>query len=474
MIYIIAGFIILCSLLIFNTLKFKPSKSLSSQIVLKDLDENSILNHLSQMIQKKTISYLDESQMDMGEFDDFKSMLDELYPNVTKYCEKQYIGPTGILYKWKGLSDEKPVVLMAHYDVVPVDEKSWDQPPFSGLLIDDVLWGRGTLDTKTTLLGVLEAAEHQLKSGYVPKNDIYFSFAGDEETSGQSAPDIVRYFKSNEIKPYFVLDEGGIVTSNVFPGVSKPAALIGIGEKGYLDLQVQIKSSGGHAAAPPSKTIVTVLAEWLVRLDSNKTKTALTLPVLEMFDRLGRHSTFLYRMIFSNLWLFSPLLRVMFSKTGGQMNALIRTTTSPTILSGSDAYNVLPTTCEVGFNCRILNTDTIESTKTHILSQLKSDYDYKIVEAREASKISPSDSEQFNLMEEIALGIWPNAIVSPYLMTAATDSRHFCEITDHVMRFAPMQLSGEELSLIHSHNERIRKESVMECVQFYCQLIERL
>lgn len=465
---------IICLVLIVNTITFKPVKKDIKPLKLKTLDEVKIMNHLSQLIQKKTISRLDPQDMDMNEFESFKKLLEDLYPKVHEICEKQYIGPTGILYKWKGRSDEKPVVLMSHYDVVPVDEESWTHPPFSGRIIDDVLWGRGTLDTKTTLLGVLEAAETQLEEGFIPSNDIYFSFAGDEETSGQSAPAIVTYLKEKGIRPYLVLDEGGIVTSKVFPGVSKPTALIGIGEKGYLDLQVLVKSQGGHAAAPPNKTIVSQVAAWIQAVDKNKTKAFLTEPVLKMFDRLGRHSSFFYRMIFSNLWLFSPVLKYLFSKTGGQMNALIRTTTTPTILSGSDAFNVLPTTCEVGFNCRILNTDTVESTQAHIVNQLKLPYECKIIESREASKISPIDTSQFELIEDLVLNLWPGAVVSPYLMTAATDSRHFCDISDHVMRFAPMEVTSEELSLIHSHNERIRKKSVMECVQFYCQLIERL
>lgn len=474
MIFLAVAFLMLILVLLVNTLRFKPLKSHVKPIELLELEEESILNNLSKMIQVKTVSHLDESLMDHEAFDQFKRLLDELYPKVRQTCEIKYIGPRGILYKWKGHSDEKPVVLMSHYDVVPVEEAAWQVAPFSGSVIDGTLWGRGTLDTKTTLLSVMESAEKMIKEGYKPSNDIYFSFAGDEEISGPSAPLIVDYLRSINVKPHLVLDEGGVVIDDVFPGVRKSAALIGIGEKGYLDLEVTFTSKGGHASAPPNHSIMSQLNKWLVQVEKQPMKSSITPPIKAMFDRLGRHSTFAYRLIFSNLWLFSPLLKILFKRIGGQMNALIRTTIAPTMLSASTAFNVLPSTCKVGLNCRLLNTNTIESTQAHILSFLREDYEVKIVESREASKISRIDTEQFQILEEVISGMWPQAIVSPYLMTAATDSRHFCEISDHVMRFAPMYITGEELSLIHSHNERIRVETVIESVQFYCQLLKRL
>lgn len=465
---------ILVTIIFIKTLLFKPQNVKKISTPNAVIDENNIINHFSQMIQLKTVSSNDLKEMDMDVFKDFQLKLETLYPLVTKTCNKEFIGPTGVLYKWKGKSSDNITVLMSHYDVVPADEVYWDEPPFSGLVKDGVVWGRGTIDTKVTLLGIFESAEYLIAEGFVPENDIYFSLTGDEEISGTSTPEIVETFRKRGITPNLVIDEGGVVLENVFPGVKKATALVGVGEKGYLDVEITGTSAGGHSSAPPRKTLIGEMARYITNIEKKSMKACLTPPVLEMFDRLGRHSTLLYRIIFSNLWLFSPVLKQILTKDGGQMNAIIRTTTAVTKLEGSKAFNVLPPKGTIGVNCRILNTDTVDSTLNHIKSLTNFNFEYKKIEFREASPITPTDTKQWKLMEEVIGDVWPEAILSPYLMIAATDSRHYTKISNHVMRFAPTAITNEELSMIHSNNERIRVETVIECVQFYIKLIKRL
>ncbi len=234
-----------------------------------NVDTERAVKNLADMIRCRTVSYDDEARVDQGEFDKFRALLAERYPAVFRACAYERVGKTGLLFRLPGRSAEAPSVLMAHYDVVPANESAWEKPPFDGLVEDGVLWGRGTLDTKTTLLGVLEAAEQLITEGFTPQNDLYFAFAGDEEVAGFGAPAIVETLSARGVKPGLVLDEGGAVVRGVFPGVSAPCALVGIAEKGMMDVSFTIENQGGHASAPPAHTSVGLLAQAVTRVENH-------------------------------------------------------------------------------------------------------------------------------------------------------------------------------------------------------------
>ena len=329
-----------------RAIRFKPEKTKGVATkpvgIENQATQDRIVQRFQDMIRLKTISYQDRSKIDLDAFVKFKEMLEKNYPLMHQTCMREYHGDAGILYLWKGKEKGDPVVLMSHYDVVPVNEELWSKPAFGGVLEDGVVWGRGTLDTKGTLCGVVEAVEKLIGDGFVPETDIYLSFSGDEEISGNSAPSIVAVLKSRGIKPKLVLDEGGAVVENIFPGVKKPSALIGVGEKGYMDVVLEMSGKGGHSSAPPAHTLVGKLAQAVMKLEKKPFKAHLTPAVKEMFEQMGRHSTFMYRIIFANLGCFGPLLKTLFTKQGGEMNALIRTTVAPTMMQGSEAFNVMP------------------------------------------------------------------------------------------------------------------------------------
>jgi len=465
----IAAFVLV---LLVRTLRFVPKVEAPAVETPAEIDAEKVIDDFRAMIRCKTVSYVDDSLIDEAEFDKFRALLPERFPTVYERCTFERIGKTGLLYTLKGKHSDKPAVFMAHYDVVPVNEDLWEKPAFDAILEDGVIWGRGTVDTKGTLCGVLEAAEALLKDGFVPENDMYFAFAGDEEISGDSQPTIVATLKERGIVPAMVVDEGGAVVENVFPGVSGKCALIGIGEKGMMNMRLTFAGAGGHASAPKPHTPVGVLADAVVKVENHPFPSRLTKPVKEMFDTLGRRSTFLYRMIFANLWCFRPVLDMICKKSGGELNAMMRTTCAFTEMRGSSANNVIPPKATVGANLRLIGGETTESALEYVRKTVGNpEIQVEKVHGMNPSKFSETEGYGWDTVKKAIAETWPEAVISPYLMVACSDSRHYCAISDHVYRFSPMELSTEERGYIHGNNERIPAEKIVKTAQFYLRLL---
>lgn len=457
-----------------RALRFKPAERKVVEPEKIGFDRQKAVSDLKEMIKIRTVSYNDTEKEDSAEFEKFIELLPRLFPLTHKKLSLTRVEPKGLLYKWQGKSSKEPTVLMAHFDVVPADEGSWSRPPFEGVIENETLWGRGTLDTKGTLNGIFQATERLLEEGFVPENDIYFSFAGDEETQGDSTPGIVALLKSEGIKPALVVDEGGAVVENVFPGVKKRIAVVGAAEKGVTNVRYKVKSGGGHSSTPPAHTPIGILSRACAAVENNPFKMRMTSTVEEMFDNLGRHSTFLYRLIFANLWLFKPVLDAMAKKAGGEMNALMRTTVAFTTAKGADAFNVIPTEAEMTSNCRIISGETREST-VETLKSIVNDPSVEIeyLDGSDPSVVSKTDCPEYKKLAAVINEVFPDAVVTPYLMIACSDSRHYGEISDRVYRFSAMAMSGEERKLIHGNDERITFRGIWEAVEFYLRLIKR-
>ena len=453
---------------------FKPKDNSKKEFEEVEFDREAAVDALGELVRCRTVSYNDHSLEDDAEFEKLIGKLPELYPNVVRTCPMQRFEDRGLLFRWKGKGDGKPSVLMAHYDVVPVEEENWTHPAFDAEIVDGVMWGRGTLDTKVTFNGILSAAENVIKQGFTPENDIYFAFSGGEEINGNGAKNIVKYFKDNGIELEMVVDEGGAVVEDVFPGVKQPCGLIGIAEKGMLNLEYSIASSGGHASAPAPHTPVGQLALACTKVEAHPFKAHFTKPVLEMFDTLGRHSSFLYRMIFANLWCFGGVLDSMCKKSGGELNALMRTTVAFTQMSGSKAPNVIPPSASMVSNLRLNPEDSVNGAVEYIRSVINDPaVTLTVGDHMEPSPISRTDCAGWERVSSAVAGTWKGCLVAPYLMVQCSDSRHYGEISDRVYRFSAMDLTAEERHTIHGNDEHIRLETAERAVEFFIRVIKQ-
>ena len=477
--WLLYSFIILFSalviVLVVRTLRFVPKPEVPVSWADFKVDEARIIESLQAMIRFKTISYKDKSLENPAMFEDFKAYLKLRYPLITQQAEFTEVGETGILFKLKGKKAEKPIVLMSHYDVVPPNGE-WQDDPFSGKQINGKIYGRGTLDTKSTLCAVMESVEHLLAKKHRFNHDLYLAFSGDEETRGPSADAIVQFLKEKGVRPYLVLDEGGAVVEGVFPGVKNPAAMIGLAEKGYINLHLEASDQGGHASMPKKATPITQLANAIQRLNKGTLfKLKKTPATMAMFDTIARHSSaFINRMIFANLWLFWPLIKLQAKKADGELLSLLHTTQAFTQMTGSDALNVLPSKASIAINYRILTGETIDEVVDLVKRRINDDtLKLTVLQGADPTPISVR-GEAYDVLSTTVRKLWNDAIPTPYLMMAGTDSRYYHAICDHVYRFSPMTMTKAERATIHSTEEAIRVEALIKCVKFYITLLEDL
>ena len=474
------GYVILLLIAVFvaviavRTVRFTPKPQPAVSDETFDFEKEAAVDALAQLVRCKTVSYNDKALEDDGEFEKLIGLLPGLYPKVFEVCSFDQLPDRALLLRWPGKQDGDPTVLMAHYDVVPVNEENWEKPPFAGILEDGILWGRGTLDTKVTFNGVFSAANYLIGKGFQPEKDIYFAFSGGEEVNGKGAPNIVQYFIDHNIQPALVVDEGGAVVENVFPGVSKPCGVIGIAEKGMMNVQYRALSGGGHASAPKPHTPVGVLAAACKRVEDHPFKAHIEGPAAQMFDTLGRYSTPLYRMIFANLWCFGWVIDLLGKMSGGEINALVRTTSAFTQMEGSSARNVIPPEARMVANMRLNPADSVASALEYLKKTVQDDnVEITVLESFEPSPVSETDCPAWDKVAYAVANTWKGCVVTPYLMVQCSDSRHYGKISNHVYRFSAMDMTAEERASIHGNNERIRVETIAKAVEFYIRLMKQ-
>lgn len=445
---------------------------------------------LARLITHRTVSSRDPQDLDIGEFDDFIRALPDLFPLVHRHLALERVNGYGLLYHWKGYAHGSarsagregnpapaPLVLMAHYDVVPVvDPGVWVHPPFSGQIADGRIWGRGTLDDKGSLAAILQAVELLLAEGFIPARDVYLSFGNNEETAGTTAGVTAALLAGRGIRPWMVLDEGGAVATQAFPFVDRPVAVVGVTEKGILDVEISTEDAGGHASTPHRRGATARLARAVVRLDENPLPPALPSPTIEMFARLAPSARFPARLVFRNMGglLRVPLTRIL-ARMGGESGAMTRTTVAVTQLHGSSAANVLASRATANANIRVALGDTVDGTLKRLTRIIRDpSISLRVVEGNEPAPVSATDNNQFGLLARTITAVFPEAVPVPYIMLGGTDSRRFTEICDAVYRFAPFRMDREARASIHGDNESLGVQAFGEGILFYTGLLRTL
>ncbi|WP_166865058.1 M20/M25/M40 family metallo-hydrolase [Salinibacterium sp. ZJ70] len=409
----------------------------------------------------------------------FHADLERLFPRVHATLEREVIAGRSLLYRWKGREEGQPAVLMAHQDVVTVDDPDrWTHPPFAATVTGDgaeeTIWARGALDDKAALVATLEAVEAHLEAGFAPQHDVYLAFGHDEEAGGTGAAAIVEVLRERGIEPWLVLDEGGAVMDGILPGLG-PTAVVGLTEKGVMNLELRVQQSGGHAAIPLPGGSTAVLARAILRLENQPQKPHLIEPTIELLEALGRRLGGAQGWALRNARRFPGLLASVLAKKSPQLAAMTRTTRAVTQLRGSSSRNVVPETATATLNVRILPGETVESALADIRAVIDDEtVETRVLEGNDPAPVSPASGPAWEAISASIVDAFPHASVAPYVMLQASDSRHFATISANVYRFLPFDLRQDELQSIHGIDERIRTSTYRSSIAFFDALISRL
>ena len=448
------------------------------------VDEAGAAARLATAIRKRTIASAADPEQNKAEFLALHAQLAADYPLVHSTLKRETIADTALLYRWQGLDDRAPaVVLMAHMDVVPVapgTEKDWQVPAFEGAVKDGYVWGRGAWDDKGNLIAQLEAVEALLRRGFKPARTLYLAYGADEEVGGQrGAKVIASLLKERGVRAEFVLDEGLLITDGIIAGLEAPAALIGVAEKGYLSIKVTVIAEPGHSSIPPTdkSDAITKLSEILLRLRDNPLPAAVTGVAREMFETLAPEMGGIRRVVLTNLWLFEPLVETQLTQ-GAETNAMLRTTTAFTVLAAGNAANVIPGRASATLNFRLLpgtsSEDVVAYVRKHAAAVLAGDRFVveKVPPSSEPSPVSPTAGSGYRVIQKALRELQPNTLVAPGLMLAGTDSRYFAEVSEQIYRFSPIRAKREDLARFHGTNERLAISDLVTMIRFYERVIE--
>lgn len=475
---IVSGLVIvlfmLVLLLFFNTFRAKPGPVSVATISLRPLPDSAI-QHLSEAIRIPTISNSDSSAPDTTAFMAFGAFMERAYPLVHRYLTRISIRRFSYVFEWRGQRPElAPLILMGHYDVVPVEAAAiaqWTRTPFGGDITDSCIWGRGSIDDKNGVIAILEAAEGLLRKGFLPERTLYFCFGHDEEIRGPGTSWVVDYLMQQHVRPEMVLDEGGEISEGKTKELGRPLAVIGIAEKGHVSFELSVNKEGGHSSLPAKQTAIDILNTALYRLKNSPPPARLTTPVMEFIGRVGSSSDNLgHRLAAANLWLFEGMVKRLLSDQP-EGYALIHTTIVPTVLEAGVKENVIPSKARAIVDCRILPGESIESTVRFIRETVKD----PLVVVREIgqfssdpSSITDTASPAFRRLVSAVSQTVPWVLPAPYLMVGGTDSRFYRRISDGVVNFFPMT----DAKGAHGINERLPIIDLQRGIHLMSTIIE--
>ena len=472
------GALALLAVLLIRTLQLTSHQVPVPPVPPVALDRQALAARLAQGLQFQTVSHQDPAQLDRAQFLALHRYLAEQFPLVHSRLTHETVNDYSLLYMWEGTEPRrKPVLLLAHMDVVPVEpgtEEKWSYPPFAGRVADGFIWGRGAIDDKCSVFAVLEAVETLLHAGFQPRATVLLAFGHDEEVGGErGAEQIVRLLQARRVEPEYVLDEGGVIIQGMVPGITAPVAAVGIAEKGSVSVELIVRAAGGHSSSPPPHTAVGIVSAAVHHVEEDQMPVQLRGATRRFFESVGPEMPFAYRVVLGNLWLLHGVLERQLV-TSPATNPIVRTTTAATMIDGGVKENVLPTTARAVINFRILPGDSIDGVVEHVRRAV----DDPQVEvralpgAREPTADAPIDTPGFTVLARTIREVFPGSVVAPYLTVGGTDARSYAPLTKNLYRFTPIVADASDLVRLHGTNERLSVENFEHAVQFFVQLIK--
>jgi carboxypeptidase PM20D1 len=472
--------VIVAGVMVIRTVIFTSRQAAVELIAPPRVDARSVAANLAAAVRFKTVSHQDPQHFDLQEFHAFHRFLQEAFPKIHAALKREIVGDLSLLFTWPGTDPAlPPALLLAHMDVVPVapgTEPDWTHPPFSGEIAEGFVWGRGTLDDKASLIGILQAVETLIAQDFRPKRTIYLAFGHDEEVGGiNGAARMARLLAERGIKASYALDESGIIATGIIPGVARPVSLVGVAEKGYMTVEVSVREEGGHSSMPPPASAIGILGRAVASLEQKQFPARMDGPGTMLFDWVGPEMSFGMRLLFANRWLLGAVVKNELLKSPS-MAAALRTTIAPTVFQAGNKENVLPPEARAAVNFRLLPGETVDSVKAHV-RQAIDDPRVKIEVPRPetavpATQVTSTEAEGFKLLERTIRQVYPETVVAPYLVLGATDARHYDAVCQSVLRFLPVAMTSKDLSRLHGTNERIAVEDFARSVGFYMRMIE--
>ncbi len=464
----------------YRAYKFVPEKKTYPPLSEEKVDGQKAMEHLSKAISIPTISDPDKSKVDFSQFEKFHDFLDETFPLIHEKLEKEIVCEASLMYRWKGTRDDlDPIALLAHQDVVPISDGTlddWVHDPFEGYNDGEFIWGRGALDMKNHLMGVMEAVETLLEEGFQPERDVYLLFGQDEEVvacKDGGAKNMMEVLKSRGVHLDCIIDEGGAILPINIKGVLENKNLVGIGiaEKGYCDYEISVISKGGHSSQAPKHSAIGELANVIKDLENHQFKAEMLPFIDDLFTKIGQNCTYPVRLLTCNLPVLKPLIKEVMKQipSGASM---IRTTTGITMAQGSPMANVLPQRASITVNFRQMPGVSSQDVLNHIRKVVRNkNIEVRALDTKEASSFSPTDSRSFRIIENLCMAENSNNIVAPYLVMGGTDACNYEPICENIYRYSPYTAPIELLLLTHGTNERIPCSAIPAGVAFFKRYI---
>lgn len=426
---------------------------------------------LQAAVRRRTVAGSDK---DPAQFEGLHGDLRAHFPRLFEACESVELPDHALLLRWRGSGDERPVVLMAHQDVVPVNSRDdWTHPAYEAVVADEFLWGRGALDCKGSLIAICAAVEQLIVEGVTPSRDVWLSFSSDEEIAGHTAPAAVTKLKQRGVEPWFVLDEGGMAVTGVFPGVDAPLAVIGLAEKGLVVVRLTARAEGGHASMPPRRSAPAILAKAILALEKHPAPSNLTEPSLRMLETIAPHAKAPVRQLLSRAGSMRKPLTQLLARTGPATAAMVRTTYAVTQLEGSPAQNVLATDASATVNVRVSIDESAEKAVARIRRILGDDIEVAVLTSYDPSPVAAM-GDAYELIASVTEQVMPDVVPTPYVVMAATDARHFQREWPDCYRFNPFRMTASQRESLHNVDERLEVSSFEEGIRWYTTLLTQI